>query len=680
MLQFLKKSAARRRSTGHGSGEEDNVNKAGEVITNGGGATKTMTEPVSDEEALREAERYWMDQQNQDSTNLCAPVVKSRLSRNLLDILAEQSCICYFVQFLETKRALPLVKFWLEVEGFKAAAAESVRLDERIAKGVSGTVGQHRGLNRSVSSDNYDSVSFLSVDCDSISTFSENAFEDTGTTTDDPTTASSRSCTPIPATTPLPVLLEEDRKPASNEEAMRQSLTDDEKLKLEEQPAAAAATNVQQNGGGFNSLVISDAVRIYRKFLASSSPYYIEVPATILSAISLALCGGGNCSERIFDDVQQYLVEVMEKNHLNAFLESGFYCKYTFEVLSSDSLTLKDILCSEMALFYFMEYLEQKSKRHTLEFCVSASHFHRTTTSVGSSGSSSSQAQADAVVLYQKYFSLQATCSLTLSDKVRFLIEEQICSQDVGVIKRCFELPSRIVERFLDRQYFQGFLKSPLYAKFLSELVGKIGSNPAEEASGNFGILAGRKQIFTNDRRVGAGGNQRRGHRKTFSDVTSDSTNRAAQAQHSPFISSQNTLLAMPDASFHRKRLNPPPLPSAGVGSSDLMLIDSRQLYNPDLLWRRNSVAGLTFGRVDALGRYERDFDIAEPPQDDDRWSKNRLKKAMRKLVNLPEDKAQEELAWQVAEMIVKDITSVTLSGGSGEMPPSDIPTSTASS
>lgn len=679
MLQFLKKSAARRRSTGHGSGEEENVNKsaaAGEVITNGGTTTMTTSkaEPVSDEEALREAECYWMDQQNQDK---CPPVAKSRLSRNLLDILAEQSCICYFVQFLETKSALPLVKFWLEVEGFKAAAAESVRLDERIAKGVTGTVGQHRGLNRSVSSDNYDSVSFLSVDCDSISTFSENAFEDVGTptTTEDLTTASSRSCTPIPPT-PLPVLLEEDRKPATNatnEEAMRQSLTDDEKLKLEEQPAVTG--HVQQNGGGFNSLVISDAVRIYRKFLVSSSPYFIEVPATILSAISLALCGGGTCSEQIFDDAQQYLVEVMEKNYLNAFLESGFYCKYTFEVLSSDTLTLKDILCSEMALFYFMEYLEQKAKRHTLEFCVSASHFHRTTSSSGTG--SSNQAQADAVVLYQKYFSLQATCSLTLSDKVRFLIEEQICSQDLAVIKRCFELPSRIIERFLERQYFQGFLKSPLYAKFLSELMGKIGSNPAEEASGNFGILAGRKQIFSHDRRIGAAGNQRRGHRKTFSDVTSDSTNRAKQQQHSPFISSQNTLLAMPDVSFHRKRLNPPP---TSGGSSDLMLIDSRQLYNPDLLWRRNSVAGLTFGRVDALGRYERDFDMAEPPQDDDRWSKNRLKKAMRKLVNLPEDKAQEELAWQVAEMIVKDITSVTMNAGTGETPAPDISTSTASS
>lgn len=624
-----------------------------------------LPEPVSsDEEALREAERYWMDQQT------LGPVAKSRLSRNLLDILAEQSCICYFVQFLETKSALPLVKFYLEVEGFKSAAAESVRLEERIAKGV-GTTVQHRPLNRSVSSDNYDSVSFLSADCDSISTFSENAFEDAGTTTEDLTT-SSRSCTP------LPILHEETGgKP---EDTMRQSLTDDEKLKLEEQPpttTTTSTTTTTATNPGFNSLVISDAVRIYRKFLvSSSSPYYIEVPATILAAISLALCGGGTtCSERIFDDAQQYLVEVMEKNYLNAFLESGFYCKYTFEVLSSDSLTLRDILCSEMALFYFMEYLEQKGKRHTLEFCVSASHFLRTATSGGGSTTSTTSqqqaAQADAVVLYQKYFSLQATCSLSLSDKVRFLIEEQICSTEVDVIKRCFELPSRIVERFLERQYFQGFLRSPLYAKFLSELVGKIGSNPAEEASGNFGILAGRKQIFTNDRRTAAGGNQRRGHRKTFSDVTSDSTNRAKQ-QHSPFISSQNTLLAMPDASFHRKRLTT----TTSSGGSDLMLIDSRQLYNPDLLWRRNSVAGLTFGRVDALGRYERDFDMAEPPQDDDRWSKNRLKKAMRKLVNLPEDKAQEELAWQVAEMIVKDITSVTMNGG--EPPSTDVPSSSS--
>lgn len=306
-----------------------------------------------------------------------------------------------------------------------------------------------------------------------------------------------------------------------------------------------------------------------------------------------------------------------------------------------------------MALFYFMEYLEQKSKRHILEFCVSASHFRKS--------ADASQAQADALILYEKYFSLQATCPLHLSDKVRFLIEEHICSQDLAIIKNCFELASRIIERFLEKSYFQGFLKSPLYTNYLSELLGKIKTSPMEKfMSSSLGILAGSKQTVAANRTKPT--IQRRGHRKTYSDVTNDSTR---GSRHSPFISSQNTLLAMSDVSFHRKRSTPTAssVSSGGATGGDLMQIDSRQLYNPDLLWRRNSTSGLTFGRVDALGRYERDFDLVEPPQDDDKWSKNRLKKAMRKLVNLPEDKAQEELAWQVAEMIVKDITSITMSG-----------------
>ncbi|XP_021706589.1 A-kinase anchor protein 10, mitochondrial-like [Aedes aegypti] len=266
---------------------------ADDVIDSGG--ANHSGEPANDEQALQEAEQ--LDNPTE---------VRSRLSRNL-HILAEQSCICYFVQYLETKEALALVKFLLDVESFKAAAsADNARVD-----GGNGTGKDGR--------------------------------------------------------------------------------------------------------------------------------------------ISLALCGG-TCSERIFDDAQQYLLEAMEKSYLNAFLESSFYSKYTFEVLSSDSLTLKDILCSEMALFYFMEYLEQKGKRYILEFCVTVSHFRRST--------ENSQGQEDAVVLYEKYYSLQATCPLKVSDKIRFLVEEGICSPEAGMIKNCFEIPSRIIERFLEKRYFQGFLKS----------------------------------------------------------------------------------------------------------------------------------------------------------------------------------------------------------------------------
>lgn len=111
------------------------------------------------------------------------------------------------------------------------------------------------------------------------------------------------------------------------------------------------------------------------------------------------------------------------------------------------------------------------------------------------------------------------------------------------------------------------------------------------------------------------------------------------------------------------------------IKSSD-MCIDARQLHDPDLLWRRNSTIGLKFGHVTALGRYERDYDMTPCDKSNSIVSTaggnidanqiiqntgNKIKRAVRKLVHLPEQCMQEELAWQMAEMIVTDITSVTL-------------------
>lgn len=42
-------------------------------------------------------------------------------------------------------------------------------------------------------------------------------------------------------------------------------------------------------------------------------------------------------------------------------------------------------------------------------------------------------------------------------------------------------------------------------------------------------------------------------------------------------------------------------------------------------------------------------------------FSESRITKAVKKFVNLDEDKSKEEMAWQVAAMIVKDVTNVTM-------------------
>ncbi|KAL1430403.1 hypothetical protein MTO96_015001 [Rhipicephalus appendiculatus] len=85
------------------------------------------------------------------------------------------------------------------------------------------------------------------------------------------------------------------------------------------------------------------------------------------------------------------------------------------------------------------------------------------------------------------------------------------------------------------------------------------------------------------------------------------------------------------------------------------MKIDSGQ-FNPDALWKRSLAGKLQMAHVDHLGKLTTEFE----PEPDKKTGSN-LTKAFRKLVNWEADKTEEDMAWQVAEMIVKDICSVTL-------------------
>ncbi|KAJ8931704.1 hypothetical protein NQ314_015351 [Rhamnusium bicolor] len=86
------------------------------------------------------------------------------------------------------------------------------------------------------------------------------------------------------------------------------------------------------------------------------------------------------------------------------------------------------------------------------------------------------------------------------------------------------------------------------------------------------------------------------------------------------------------------------------------MTIDTRELYDPDALWKRRRCHRLSLGRVNEIGKYETDF---EPEPDRKEF---KLKDVVKKFVSLEDEhRKKEEMAWQVAEMIVKDITNVTL-------------------
>lgn len=234
---------------------------------------------------------------------------------------------------------------------------------------------------------------------------------------------------------------------------------------------------------------------------------------------------------------------------------------------------------------------------------------------------------------------------------MRYHVEEKICSIDGAVsVAHCFDLPLIIVERFLDDRYLTLFRqRSQLFGKYMLEVQRKLDTAKLKMSS----------------------------HRVETANV-----------QRSPSsISSKNTLLAMENVKKRHGRQQ-----RIASSTSD-MSIDSRQLHDPDLLWRRSAAtAGLSFGRVNAFGRYERNYDMTPFDKHNSMLNNNlsgglggggsggggngggnenldtilqntsnKIKRAVRKFVHLPEQCMQEELAWQMAEMIIKDVTSVTL-------------------
>lgn len=593
-------------------------------------------------------------------------------------IIGDKSCLCYFVQFLEQKFALPLIKFWLDAESFKTSANLCIESDVDLRKGVSnGNIsiagGRHRrvkSLSGKSNSFEFDAISGGDDESQNSASDHVDSVECSAMTRD-----SGDGSSDVHSMTNLSDICEHDDEVDGNANPTRDLSEehDADTVSIREMDGRKSAIGASSDDGDVNesqrplnrkanihaSLAL-DAMRIFKKYLLNrESPNYVDVPATILSQISLALCYDRSVSDAspcfssstpsissIFNDAQSYILRQLDTTYTNAFLESPFYCRYCVEVLSSDTLRIGDILHNETALFYFMEFIETDGRRRYLDFWLAAMNFKRQLSDASlkqnecdDNENFTQQAQSDALILYEKYISLQATCPLHLPDRVRFQIEEKICPTDDGnkTICCCFDLALSVIERFFELKYLHVFVKSPLFSKYLTEMWQKSDASK---------------------------------HNKN------DTRNISLKPRKS--ISSQNTLLAM--ESHKSKSVNGQSTAinqRIRTSSTSDMSIDSRQLSDPDLLWQRPSLVGLNFGRVDALGRYERDYEMIPFGERNNiqgnghtvvdtgiaalQQTGNKFKQAVRRLVNLPEEKIQEEIAWKMAEMIVNGVTSVTL-------------------
>ncbi|XP_050410189.1 A-kinase anchor protein 10, mitochondrial isoform X2 [Patella vulgata] len=357
-----------------------------------------------------------------------------------------------------------------------------------------------------------------------------------------------------------------------------------------------------------------DAVNIFTKYISQDATHPIGVSDELRNETISYICReDGEVDPTCFTKCQKFAVDVMQKNYFPAFQGSEYHCKHQVDILTSGKVYLADILYNEMALFYLTEFLEQEDASHLLQFWMAVDNFQQHLASQQGKYDGM-QAQSDAMVFYDKYFSLQASQPLGFDDKTRFEVESNICREE-GPLPDVFSKPKDIVLRTLDKVYFEHFLKSEMYYKYLSDLISTV--NMAQD-------------LPTKRKRTG-------------SDASSEHSGGSQSVGADSLSSHKNTLLAM-DSSSIKKALN----------KLDIDMRIDNQLLNPEELWKRPVEKKMSLGSVNDYGQFVSEF-TREPD--------HKEKKALFFKKSRTKEKEQEEMALQIAQMILNDVATMTKTG-----------------
>ncbi|KAF5911922.1 hypothetical protein HPG69_015900 [Diceros bicornis minor] len=236
-----------------------------------------------------------------------------------------------------------------------------------------------------------------------------------------------------------------------------------------------------------------DAVNTFTKYISPDAAKPIPITEAMRNDIIAKICGeDGQVDPNCFVLAQSIVFSAMEQEHFSEFLRSHHFCKYQIEVLTSGTVYLADILFCESALFYFSEYMEKEDAVNILQFWLAADNF-QSQLAAKKGQYDGQEAQNDAMILYDKYFSLQATHPLGFDDIVRLEIESNICREG-GPLPNCFTTPLRQAWTTMEKVFLPGFLSSNLYYKYLNDLIHSVrgdeflGGNVSLTALGSVGL------------------------------------------------------------------------------------------------------------------------------------------------------------------------------------------------
>lgn len=510
------------------------------------------------------------------SVNYQPQETRSRLSKTVDQVLRDNVAMPHYMHFMELQGADHLVRFWLEAESFRSTSWSRVR-----AHSLNSV--KHSSLAEPVP---------ISPDGSELPQNLADPFARHN---------SSEGAT-----------VSSERRDSSSTEAGLRPSTPRVETPSRQTPSRTGTPYKVQSNSTLRDLsdklmksIEKDAVTIFTKYISPDAVRPIPITEQIRNDIVAKICGeDGMVDPNCFVIAQSVVFAILEQQHFSEFLRSHHFCKYQIEVLTSGSVFLADILFCESALFYFSEYMEKEEAMNVLQFWLAADNFQNQL--AAKKGQYDGQeAQNDAMILYDKYFSLQATNPLGFGDSVRMEIESNICREG-GPLPDCFTTPLRQAWTTMEKVYMPGFLSSNLYYKYLSDLINSV-----------------RADEFVNVSTPGQGG-------PADNDRSSSNASEASQIQQGSKKAVIKILKNFDEA----------------------ITVDVASL-DPESLYQRPYAGKMTFGKVNEMGQFIRE---AEPEPDVKKSKGSMFSQAMKKWVQGNSDEAQEEMAWQIAKMIVNDV------------------------
>uniref|UniRef100_A0A4W3IG37 A-kinase anchoring protein 10 n=1 Tax=Callorhinchus milii TaxID=7868 RepID=A0A4W3IG37_CALMI len=366
----------------------------------------------------------------------------SRLSKTLEQVLQDTTALPYIIQFMQMQGVGHLVTFWLEAESFRTTSWSRIRAHSL------NTV-KHSSLAEPTSPANRHHDANVLASFDSSSICNPEAKGNVVCSGKKPGFADPRSLDSVGRTnySPNQWLNQGVSESSTLHDGTSRIVTFQTETANQESSKPASKGNRQPTAlkdlsGKLMKSIERDAVNIFTKYISPDASRPIPIVEAMRNDIVAMICGeDGQVNPNCFVPAQAVVYIIMENEHFTEFLRSHHICKYQIEVLTSGVVYLSDILFNESALFYFSEYMEKEEAINVLQFWLAADNF-QSQLAAKNGQYDGQEAQNDAMILYDKYFSLQATNPLGFDDSVRLEIESNICREG-GPLPDCFTTPLR---------------------------------------------------------------------------------------------------------------------------------------------------------------------------------------------------------------------------------------------